>query len=69
MKPIALLAAAVLAAPTQAETVVVGAIAVGRYGDIVAVEGDPLRDVGVLTRVSAVIKGGVLVGPGEVTGP
>jgi imidazolonepropionase-like amidohydrolase len=39
----------------------VGAIAVGRYGDIVAVEGDPLKDVGVLTKVAAVVKGGVLV--------
>jgi imidazolonepropionase-like amidohydrolase len=39
----------------------VGAIAVGRYGDIVAVDGDPLTDVRVLERVSAVIKGGVQV--------
>ena len=39
----------------------VGAIAVGRYGDIVAVDGDPLKDVGVLTAVKAVIKGGKLV--------
>ncbi|WP_343521323.1 amidohydrolase family protein, partial [Sphingomonas sp.] len=39
----------------------VGAIAVGRYGDIVAVGGDPLQDVRVLTAVKAVIKGGVLV--------
>jgi imidazolonepropionase-like amidohydrolase len=37
----------------------VGAIAVGRYGDIVAVEGDPLADVTVLERPAAVIKGGV----------
>jgi len=35
-----------------------GAIAVGRYGDIVAVEGDPLTDVTVLERPAAVIKGG-----------
>lgn len=39
----------------------VGAIAAGRYGDIVAVEGDPLKDVRVLTAVKAVIKGGKLV--------
>ena len=37
----------------------VGAIAVGRFGDIVAVEGDPLADVRVLERPAAVIKGGV----------
>ena len=30
-----------------------------RYGDIVAVEGDPLADVTVLERPAAVVKGGV----------
>ena len=39
----------------------VGEIQVGRYGDIVAVDGDPLRDVTVLERPAAVIKGGVLI--------
>jgi imidazolonepropionase-like amidohydrolase len=42
----------------------VGAIAVGRYGDLVAVTGDPLTDVRVLERPAAVIKGGVLVPKG-----
>jgi imidazolonepropionase-like amidohydrolase len=43
----------------------VGMIAPGRYGDIVAVKGDPTRDVTLLEHVDAVIKGGVLVkGPG-----
>jgi imidazolonepropionase-like amidohydrolase len=36
----------------------VGAIAVGRFGDIVAVDGDPLSDVRVLEDVDVVIKGG-----------
>jgi imidazolonepropionase-like amidohydrolase len=36
----------------------VGVLAAGRYGDIVAVDGDPLRDVTVLERPVAVIKGG-----------
>ncbi len=36
----------------------VGAIEVGRYGDIVAVTGDPLSDVRLLEHPSAVIKGG-----------
>ena len=36
----------------------VGAIAVGRFADIVAVEGDPLADVGELASVDAVVKGG-----------
>jgi imidazolonepropionase-like amidohydrolase len=39
----------------------VGAIAVGRYGDLVAVTGDPLADVRVLERPAAVIKGGKLI--------
>jgi imidazolonepropionase-like amidohydrolase len=43
----------------------VGAIEVGRYGDLVAVTGDPTRDVRVLEKPDAVIKGGVLVSPGR----
>ena len=39
----------------------VGAIAVGRYADLVAVDGDPLSDVTVLERPTAVIKGGAQV--------
>ena len=39
----------------------VGAIAVGRYGDIVAVDGDPLKDVRLLEKMAVVIKGGVVV--------
>ncbi|MDH5345556.1 MAG: amidohydrolase family protein, partial [Gammaproteobacteria bacterium] len=36
----------------------VGALAPGRYGDIVAVRGDPLADIRILERVDAVLKGG-----------
>ena len=39
----------------------VGAIAVGRYGDMIAVDGDPLADVRVLEHVDVVIKGGVVM--------
>jgi imidazolonepropionase-like amidohydrolase len=39
----------------------VGAIAPGRFGDLVAVAGDPLREVSLLERPAAVIKGGKLV--------
>jgi imidazolonepropionase-like amidohydrolase len=39
----------------------VGAIAVGRYGDIVAVAGDPLADIRQLEHVAVVIKGGAVV--------
>jgi len=36
----------------------VGAIEAGRYGDFVAVQGDPLQDIRLLEHPSAVIKGG-----------
>lgn len=39
----------------------VGAIAPGRYADIIAVAGDPLADVAALRQVAVVIKGGQLV--------
>ena len=39
----------------------VGTLAPGRYADIIAVAGDPLRDVRTLENVTVVIKGGALV--------
>jgi imidazolonepropionase-like amidohydrolase len=39
----------------------VGAVAVGRYGDIIAVDGDPIADVRQLEDVDVVIKGGEVV--------
>ncbi|WP_339915477.1 amidohydrolase family protein [uncultured Brevundimonas sp.] len=39
----------------------VGAIVVGRYGDLIAVSGDPLADVRMLETVPVVIKGGDVV--------
>lgn len=39
----------------------VGAIAVGRYGDMIAVEGDPLANVRLLENIAVVIKGGTVV--------
>jgi imidazolonepropionase-like amidohydrolase len=39
----------------------VGAIAPGRWGDMIAVDGDPLKDVRQLEDVDTVIKGGKLV--------
>jgi imidazolonepropionase-like amidohydrolase len=39
----------------------VGAIAVGRFGDLVAVTGDPTRDVRLLEKPDAVVKAGELV--------
>jgi imidazolonepropionase-like amidohydrolase len=43
----------------------VGQIKVGAFGDLVAVMGDPLRDVSVLEKPVAVIKGGVRYVGGE----
>ncbi len=39
----------------------VGQVSAGRWGDLIAVRGDPLADVTVLERVSFVMKGGVVV--------
>ena len=39
----------------------VGALAPGRYADLVAVRGDPLADITLLERVDVVLKGGVPV--------
>ncbi|WP_223789747.1 amidohydrolase family protein [Marinicella meishanensis] len=42
----------------------VGQIQVGMHADLLAVQGDPLTDIGVLTKVQQVMKGGELV-PGD----
>lgn len=39
----------------------VGAVAPGRYADLIAVDGDAIADVSVLEHVAAVMKGGVVV--------
>jgi imidazolonepropionase-like amidohydrolase len=65
MTPIQAIRAATMSASEALGRADVGAIAPGRYGDIIAVRGDPLANVAVLEHVDAVIKGGRLVkGPG-----
>src|SRR5215831_1769580 len=49
------------AAEALDRTADVGALAPGRYGDLIAVDGDPLEDVHVLETVAVVIKGGQVV--------
>jgi predicted amidohydrolase YtcJ len=39
----------------------VGAVAPGRYGDLIAVRGNPLKDISVLQKIEVVIKGGDIV--------
>jgi imidazolonepropionase-like amidohydrolase len=36
----------------------VGAVEIGRYADLIAVESDPLKDIRQLEHVQVVIKGG-----------
>ncbi|NIK33563.1 imidazolonepropionase-like amidohydrolase [Xanthomonas arboricola] len=54
----AIRAATTEAAEALGRTADVGAIAPGRYADLIAVNGDPLQDVNVLMQVDSVIKGG-----------
>jgi len=39
----------------------VGTVQAGRYADLIAVPGDPLKDVRVLERVPFVMKGGAVI--------
>jgi imidazolonepropionase-like amidohydrolase len=57
----AIQAATVNAAEALGRAGDVGAIAVGRYGDLVGVVGDPLADVKLLRHVAFVMKGGAVV--------
>jgi imidazolonepropionase-like amidohydrolase len=41
----------------------VGVVAAGRYADLVAVAGDPTKDIHELEKVTFVMKGGVVVRP------
>lgn len=62
MTPIeAIQSATVNAAQALGRSGDVGTLAVGQYGDIIAVAGDPRADVTELTRVRVVIKGGAVV--------
>ncbi len=62
MSPIqAIQAATVTAAEALGRSQDVGAIAIGRFGDLIAVAGDPLADVGTLQSVLFVMKGGEVV--------
>jgi imidazolonepropionase-like amidohydrolase len=38
----------------------IGSITAGKYADIVAVDGDPLQNVGILENIGFVMKGGAI---------
>jgi imidazolonepropionase-like amidohydrolase len=57
----AIQAATVTAAQALGRPDDVGTIAVGRYGDLIGVKGDPIKDVAILQSVAVVIKGGEVV--------
>jgi imidazolonepropionase-like amidohydrolase len=61
MTPIQAIRAATSSASEALGRADVGIIEPGRYGDLVAVRGDPLANVAVLEHVDAVMKGGKLV--------
>jgi imidazolonepropionase-like amidohydrolase len=61
MTPLQAIQAATLNASDALGRKDVGIIERGRYGDLIAVRGDPLRDVSLLEHVDAVVKGGQLV--------
>ena len=62
MTPIeAIRAATSSAAEALDRTADVGAIAPGRYADLIAVDGDPLSDVRALESVAVVVKGGQII--------
>jgi imidazolonepropionase-like amidohydrolase len=61
MTPIqAIRTATVNAAEALGREADVGALEVGRFGDLVAVAGDPLADVSLLENVAVVVKGGAI---------
>jgi hypothetical protein len=57
----AIQAATTTAAEALGRSSDVGSITVGRYGDLIAVDGDPLADVTLLQKVAFVMKGGVVM--------
>jgi len=46
----------------------IGTIEKGKYADIIAVEGNPLKNIEVMDRVAMVMKGGAFIKAGEISG-
>jgi imidazolonepropionase-like amidohydrolase len=56
----AIRSATTVAAELLGQQANVGSVAAGRFADLIAVDGDPLRDIRELERVQWVMKGGVI---------
>lgn len=41
----------------------VGTLEPGRFGDLLAVRGDPLTDITLLERIDVIVKGGAVIKP------
>jgi len=61
MTPLQAIQAATVGASDALARPDVGGLAVGQWGDMIAVTGDPLHDVTLLQNIQVVIKGGVVV--------
>jgi imidazolonepropionase-like amidohydrolase len=61
MSPVQAIQSATVNASEALASKDVGVLEAGRYGDMIAVKGDPTRDVRLLENVSVVIKGGEVV--------
>lgn len=57
----AIQSATTVAADLMQRSADVGSITPGHFGDLIAVKGDPLKDISLLSRVEHVMKGGVVV--------
>ena len=59
----AIQSATLVAAQALRKDTQIGALKPGLYADMIAVSGDPLKDVSLLMQVKGVIKGGALIAP------
>ena len=67
MPPMDAIKSATSIAAAHMEMEEIGAIAVGRIGDLIAVRGNPLQDITLLQDVDVVVKGGEVVKAFDVT--
>jgi imidazolonepropionase-like amidohydrolase len=70
MEPMkAIQSATIVASELLQQTEDLGSIESGKFADIVAVDGDPVKDISELERVSFVMKNGVVIRKGPIAAP